>query len=164
MKQSSKPPQMAEVEESIDAMEAAVIAELVKSGVSFADAKAQVLGGQKAPAVEDEVDIEPPVIPQKSNDFSDAQIHLFDKLKELESMDGGEHEISSVVPTHIMIWVIRRTLQEAYKRNDPNFVVENFILLLLKEQRAIDPTKAGQVTAASSGPKQLFNPGTGKWG
>lgn len=141
-------------------MEAAVIAELVKSGVPFADAKAQVLGGA-TPAQPVEEDIEPPVVPQKSKDFSDEQVQLFNMLDELD--ETIEYEITATIPAYLMDWVIRKTLQEAYVRNNPNFVVEDFLTLMLKEQRAIDPSKGGTVKAVSSGPKDSFNPGTGGW-
>ena len=144
-------------------MEAAVIAELVKSGVSYADAKAQVLGGAAAsPQPAEEEEPEPPVIPQRSKDFSNEQVALFEMLENIE--DQESFEINLTVPAYLMDWTIRKTLQEAYTRNNPNFLVEDFLILMLKEQRAIDPTKGGKVRSSASGPKDLYNPATGKWG
>lgn len=143
-------------------MEAAVIAQLVQSGVPYAQAKAQVLGNveiEHAPIVEEP---EPPVIPQKSKDFSDAQVNLYEQLQAIDEQD--DYEITFKVPAYIMDWTIRKTLQEAYVRNNPNFLLADFMLLMLKEQRAIDPTKAGKVQAQSSGPKDMYNPTTGSWG
>lgn len=143
----------------IDAMEAAVIAQLVQGGVPYADAKAQVLGGAQSVQVDDEP--EPPVVPQKSQDFSDDQVELYEMLEQLE--EGGEYEITLTLPAYLMDWTIRKTLQEAFVRNNPSFLIPDFLTLMLKEQRAIDPTKGGKVTAGSSGPKDLYNPMTGKW-
>lgn len=142
-------------------MEAAVIAQLVGSGVPYAEAKAQVLGGAQDPQpIEEEP--EPKVIPQKSKDFSDDQIQLFEQLENIEDQDS--YEINITVPSYLMDWVVRKTLQEAYSRNNPNFLVEDFLILMLKEQRAIDPTKGGKIRSASSGPKDMYNPATGHWG
>lgn len=147
----------------VDAMEAAVITQLVKDGVPFAEARAQVLGGDTEKAEpEPEIDIEPPVIPQKSKDFSNEQRKLFDVLENIDDQEAYEIYAESV-PSYLMDWVLRKTLQEAHKRNNPNFLVADFIILLLKEQRAIDPTKGGKVQSSSSGPKDTYNPVTGNW-
>lgn len=155
-------------EQTVDAMEAAVIAELVKAGVPYADARAQVLGGaspqtaRPAPAAMGADDDDEPVIPQKSKDFSDDQVALYEQLQSIE--ESKEYEVSITVPSYLMDWVIRKTLQEAYVRNNPEFLVDDFLILMLKEQRAIDPTKGGKVTGGRSGPKDLYNPMTEKWG
>lgn len=152
-------------DKDVQGMEAAVIAELVRAGVPYADAKKQVLGGKvetpQAVAAPPEDD-EPPVIPQKSKDFSDEQVELYNMLSTIE--DSNEYEVTVKLPAYIADWTIRKTLQEAARRNDPKFVVENFILLMLKEQRAIDPSKGGKVRSASSGPRDSFNPAKGNWG
>jgi hypothetical protein len=149
-------------EEKVDAMEAAVIAELVRSGLSYKDARAQVLGEQNEAAPAKDEDPEPPVIPRKSKDFSDDQIGLYNLLEKIDEKES--YSVTVNLPPYLMEWTIRKTLQEAYTRNNPNFLVEDFLILLLKEQRAIDPTKGGKVTSAASGPKDMYNPHTGKWG
>lgn len=159
-----------EPEENIGAMEAAVIASLVQSGVSYSDAKAQVLGGgaqaTPEPAVEAaEEDIEPPVVPAKSKDFSDEQVKLHNEVLAIHEGDGqGIYSVTlDNIPEYIFDWVARRTIQEAARRNDPEFLVPNFLLWLLKQERAIDPTKGGTVQGGSSGPKDSYNPITERW-
>ncbi len=145
-------------------MEAEVIAALVKSGTPYAEAKAQVQGGGEPVAVaepEPEKDPPPPVAPAKSNEYSSDQTELMRQYQNIEEQD--EYEITFSLPAYIYQWVIRGTLQNAHDRNDPDFVISNFLVMLLKEQRAIDPTKGGTVQSVSSGAKDMFNPTTGKW-
>lgn len=150
------------------AMEAAVIAELVKAGVSFEDAKAQVLG-KKSEEVEEASSVteepEPPVIPQKSRDFSDDQVKLFNEVKEIADGNGmPSYKIELELPQYLFDWAARKTLQEAGSRNDPSFGLEHFLVFMIKQERAIDPTKGGKVQGGSSGPKDAYNPITERWG
>ena len=155
-------------EENIDAMEAAVIASLVQAGVSYADAKVQVLGGQvqaAEPEVLTDPEPEPKVIPQKSKDFSDDQVNLYNEVLAInEGVGQGEYHIELDLAEYLFDWVARRALQEAAKRNDPSFGVEKFIELMIKQERAIDPAKGGKVQGGSSGPRESYNPMTERWG
>ena len=159
---------MPDVEESIDAMEAAVIASLVQSGVPYADAKAQVLGGgsqvqEASPLVDPEP--EPPVIPAKSKDFSDDQVKLYNEVMAINNGEGqGEYDVEINLPEYLFDWAARRALQEAARRNDPSFGIEKFLTWMIKQERAIDPTKGGKVQGGSSGPKDAYNPITERWG
>jgi len=145
-------------------MEAEVIAALIKSGTPYAEAKAQVQGGGEPIAIvetEPEKDKPPPVAPAKSNEYSADQQELMRQWQNIDEYT--EYEVTFSCPAYIYQWVIRSTLQNAHDRNDPDFVIANFMVMLLKEQRAIDPTKGGTVHSVSSGAKDLFNPNTGKW-
>ncbi len=155
--------------ENIDAMEAAVIASLVQSGVPYADAKAQVLNGVTASPVEqaplNDPEPEPPVIPQKSKDFSEQQMKLYNEVHAIDNGEGqGEYEVYIKLPEYLFDWAARRTIQEAGKRNDPSFTLDKFITWMIKQERAIDPTKGGKVTGGSSGPADQYNPTTERWG
>lgn len=151
-------------------MEAAVIASLVQSGVPYAEAKAQVLGGghdQQEPDEDPLVDPEPepPVIPKKSKDFSDEQVKLYNEVHAINEGDGqGEYTVELNLPEYLFDWAARRTIQEAAKRNDPSFTLDKFITWMIKQERAIDPTKGGKVQGGSSGPKDSYNPITERWG
>lgn len=159
-----QPEEVVPVEEiTPDAMDVAVIKELVQAGIPYAEAKAQVMGGaQAAPAVEDEPDRPPPVAPAKSKQYSNEQIKLWEQYQNVDAQDS--YEVTFNIPSYLYSWVVRATLQNAHDRNDPKFVVSNFLIMLLKEQRAIDPTKGGTIQAVSSGPKDTYNPVTGSWG
>lgn len=159
--------QIPQVEENIDAMEAAVIASLVQSGVPYADAKAQVLGGGQAQedAPLEDPEPEPQVVPQKSKDFSDDQVKLYNEVLAINDGEGqGEYDVAINLPEYLFDWAARRALQEAAKRNDPSFGIEKFITWMIKQERAIDPTKGGKVQGGSSGPKDSYNPITERWG
>lgn len=151
----------------IDPFDAAIVAQLMQGGMSKEEAKAQVFGNVPAAQPQNENPLvdpepEPKVIPQKSKDFSDDQVKLYEMLQNID--DANSYDVEVEIPAYLMRWVIRKTLQEAHTRNDPGFLVEDFLILLLKEQRAIDPTKGGEVTGGSSGPKETYNPISGKWG
>lgn len=161
MPQAKNKPQTPKEETSApeaDPMVAAVISSLVAAGTPYAEAVKMVQGGGE-PAKP--VDVEPPVVPQKSNDFSDDQVQLYEKLQNIDEEESYEATVR--MPSRIYDWVIRKTLEEAYIRNNPNFLVPDFLLLMLKEQRSIDPTKGGKVTGGATGPQHLYNPVTGKW-
>lgn len=159
----------APIEENIGAMEAAVIASLVQSGTPYADAKAQVLGGEVAPKVEDapivDPDPEPPVAPKKSRDFSDEQLKLHGEIVAIDQGEGKkEYEVTIMMPQYLFDWAGRMCLQEAAKRNDPSFTLDKFLNWMIKQERAIDPTKGGKISGGSSGPKDSYNPITERWG
>ncbi len=151
-----------------DAMDVAIITSLIAGGMDPAAAKDKVLngGGDTAPIQEQaavpEKDVEPPVIPQKSKDFSDDQVALFEELKNID--ENNIYDVNIQIPAYLYDWIIRKTLQEAHSRNNPRFLVEDFFILQIKEQRMLDPTKGGAVTGGSSGPKDTYNPITEAWG
>lgn len=149
-------------------MEVAVIASLVQNGMSLEDAKAQVLGGQTVaepvPTVDPEP--EPPFIPAKSKDFSDDQLKLFNEVQAIDAGEGqGSYTITiEDIPEYLFDWIARRALQQAAQRNDPSFGVEKFLQFMIKQERAIDPTKGGKVQGGASGPADAYNPNTERWG
>lgn len=163
-----------------DPLEAMVIAELVKNGVPYAQAVAQVRGGgapvPPQPASDktshkpspDEIrrevereDEQDKVQKPKKAEMSSKQYDLVELLKNID--EHSHYPVSFEVPAYLMDWLIRVTLAEAYYRGRPDFGIEQFLVQLLKEQRAIDPTKGGTVKGGSSGPKDLYNPATGQW-
>lgn len=158
-----------ETASAVDPMDAEVIASLVQAGTPYAEAKAQVLGGAQPPKVEDasteDPEPEPPVIPQKSKDFSDEQVKLHNEVMAIHEGDGqGEYDVKIKLPEYLFDWAARRTIIEAARRNDPSFDLEKFLIWMIKQERAIDPTKGGKVTGGSSGPADQYNPSTERWG
>lgn len=149
-----------------DPMEAAVIASLVQSGVPYADARNQVLNGVEAtpsaPLVDPEP--EPVVVPKKSKDFSDEQLKLYNEVEAILAGEGqGTYEVTIELPEYLFDWVARRTIQEAGKRNDPSFIINKFMNWMIKQERAIDPSKGGIVKGGTSGPADSYNPNTERW-
>jgi hypothetical protein len=60
-------------------------------------------------------------------------------------------------------WLLHRTITEGQSRGDANFTPNLAMIMLLKQQKALDPTRGGQRSMGSSGPKESFNPSNGDW-
>lgn len=60
-------------------------------------------------------------------------------------------------------WLLHRTIEEGKIRKDTEYSVQRAFMLLLKQQKALDPTRGGRRAMGGSGPKEGFNPQSGDW-
>lgn len=60
-------------------------------------------------------------------------------------------------------WLLHRTIQEGQARRDTEFSVGRALTLLLKQQKALDPTRGGKRQGGATGLRQNFDPKNGGW-
>ena len=167
---------------------AQAIAELVRGGMSYSEAKAAIDSDTpaSAPAAPAKVDlgpdpgadeeIDPDSIPDPEEDLEVVEIEhepregytMFETLHLIR----GEIEKSRVkkrflipieIDQRLFDWLLYGTIAEAHFRRRPDLTIEDFIEIKIKELKAADPTQGGRRDPSTSGPKDLYNPGTGKW-
>lgn len=169
---------------------AQAIAVLVRGGMPYAEAVASIDRSPAAPPVAAPAKSEPvPAHGQGEDDEDDAPIpvdpgetlevvkipnvapkgdRMIDFLYELRgkierSRDRKDFELTITLPQSLFDWVLYSTIAEAQYRGRENLTIEDFVRIKLKELKATDPTGGGRRNPSASGPKDSYNPQTGKW-
>jgi len=60
-------------------------------------------------------------------------------------------------------WVVYATIAEAQFRGRKELTIQDFFEIKIKELKASDPTGGGRRDPSTSGPREGYNPNTGKW-
>ena len=168
---------------------AAVIAELIRGGMSYADAQAAVGETQPAPApaaatpkvnlgsdpgADEEID--PDSIPDPDEDLETVEIShtppdgykMIEYLYQLREKMGKTRKKKRYVITvdlehRLFDWLVYATIAEATFRGRPDLTIEDFIEIKIKELKAADPTGGGRRDPSTSGPRDNYNPQSGRW-
>lgn len=169
-----------------DTSKAAVIAELVKGGMTYAEAVVAVGGNVEAPGPAPKINV-------GKDPGADEVIDpdsILDPVEELELYEVSHtpregykvieelYEIRKMMETsrkkrrfsfnvqmdqRLFDWLIYATIAEATFRGRPDLTIEDFLTMRLKELKAADPSQGGRRDPSKSGPKESYNPSTGKW-
>lgn len=73
------------------------------------------------------------------------------------------YRVTFDIPASEFDWLLHRTISEGQARKDAEYSVQSALVLLLKQQKALDPTRGGRRGFGSSGPKADYNPAVGGW-
>jgi hypothetical protein len=162
---------------------AQAIAELVRGGMSYAEAKAAL---DRSPAVEARValgkdpgadeEIDPDSIPDPDEDLAvidvlnepPAGVRMIEQLYELRGQmtrarKKNDYRLTITLDHRLFDWVLYATIQEAQFRGRPDMSIEDFIIIKVKELKAQDATAGGRRDPSTSGPKDSYNATTGRW-
>lgn len=165
---------------------AQAIAELVRGGMSYSEAKAAIDNDRPATTQAEKVDlgkdpgadeeIDPDSIPDPGEDLEVVEIShepregytMFETLHlirgEIEkSREKKRFLIPIELDQRLFDWLLYGTIAEAHFRRRPDLTIEDFIEIKIKELKAADPTQGGRRDPSTSGPKDMYNPATGKW-
>lgn len=163
-----------------DTTKAQVIADLIRGGMTYAQAVAAVGGEAQQPSttapayaelVEDAPEpIDPgehlPVIevshaPREGYAVAEELYELREKISRMRK----KHLFTFTVTLdeRTMDWVLHASLQEAAMRGRADLTLSDYIAIRLKELKAADPTHGGRRNPSKSGPKDQYNPATGNW-
>ena len=168
---------------------AQVVAALVEQGHSYDEAVAMLRGGAAAPApskkaldeqtkklvegddsdlppvedVEDKYDIVD-VSLEKRPEFRTFLDDLWTQREALEDVPKKtRYRVTFEIGAPEWDWLLHRTIQEGQARKDVDYSPQKALTLLLKQQKALDPTRGGKRAFGGSGPREGFNPATGDW-
>lgn len=167
---------------------AKAIAQLVRGGMSYSEAKAAVENDKpstasnegakinigKDPGADEEID--PDSIPDPDEELDVMEIehepregyNMFETLHLLrdeieKSRKKHTFRMTIELDQRLFDWILYATISEAHFRRRPDLTIEDFIEIKIKELKAEDPTHGGRRDPSTSGPKDLYNPQTGKW-
>lgn len=173
--------------------EHAIVTQLVLAGLSYAQAVAKLKGsGDVLPASSTQIsdeerkrilklaegdDSDLPPIPDVEDkaevltvDFSQRAgfkcllDDLWTRREEMKSITKKtQFAVTFQISQPELDWLFHRTITEGQSRGDANFTPNLAMIMLLKQQKALDPTRGGQRAMGSSGPKESFNPSQGDW-
>lgn len=172
--------------------QAQVVASLVAAGYSYDDAVAMLNGTGGAPAAPakgkkeidaatrklidgDDSDLPPVEDVEERFDVVEVDMapregfktlidDLWTRREEMEDVPKKTlYRVTFDIPAPEFDWLLHRTIQEGQSRKDVGFTVQRALILLLKQQKALDPTRGGRRAGGSSGPKNSFDPKTGGW-
>ncbi len=163
------------------------IAELVRGGMSYSEAKAAIDNDRPAAAPvavkinvgkdpgADEV-IDEDSIPDPGEDLEVVDVEhtprdgytMFETLNLMYSELGKSRKkrrfrVSVDLDQRLFDWLLYATIQEANFRKRENLTIEDYIEIKIKELKAADPTAGGRRDPSTSGPRDNFNGNTGKW-
>lgn len=168
---------------------AKAIAELVRGGMSYSEAKDAIDNDRPAatqgkasepvnlgrdPGADEEID--PDSIPDPKEDLEIVDIdnvppkgfkmieylyELRDRIKNARTK--RRYAVNVVMDQRIFEWLLYATIAEAQFRGRAELSVEDFLNIKIKELKATDPTDGGRRNASSSGLKDSYNPATGRW-
>jgi len=171
--------------------DAAVIAELVRGGMPYAEAKAAVEGEaptaptpqrsarrvpDAAPAAssgddEPEPEItdpgenletfEVPRVPREGYTMAEELYELREKIS--RSRKKALYKFEVTVDSRLMDWLIHATIAEAAFRGRAELSLSDFSAIRFKELKAADPSHGGRRTPSKSGPRDQYNPTQGNW-
>lgn len=172
--------------------QAAVIAELMASGLSYARAVAMVEGKDEGPpASADAALSQTPQANEPSPDDVIAQIvdpgedlEVYEVPNDLEDQDAEtmyellhqiresieksgtrrKFQVTVTFDQRVFDWVLYAAIVEAYDRRRPELSVADYMVIKIKEQMAADPTNGGRRSGGGSGLKDMWNPQKGSWG
>lgn len=167
---------------------ATAIAELVRGGMSYSEAKAAIDNDRPAapvttpkkvnvgkdPGADEEID--PDTIPNPEEELELVEISnappegykMIEHLYELRNQLGKARvkkrfRINVELEQRLFDWLVYATITEATFRGRPELTIEDFINIKVKELKAADPTGGGRRDPSTSGPRDMYNPNTGKW-
>lgn len=170
---------------------AQAIAQLVRGGMPYSEAKAAIendrpisaAGVKSAPAKinlgkdpgADEV-INEEDFPDPGEDLEIVDVehkpregyNMFETLNLMYSEIGKSRKkrrfrLTTVLEQRLFDWLLYATIQEANFRKREDLTIEDYIEIKIKELKAADPTAGGRRDPSTSGPRDNYNPGTGKW-
>lgn len=158
---------------------AAVIANLIKSGMSYDDAVAAV-GQTSKPKIPDNYGadevIDPDSIPDPKEELETVVVshevqkgpNMIDDLYDLRSQlskarDRKIFQVTINLDQRIFDWLVYATIVEAQMRGRPELTIEGFLNIKLKELKAADPSAGGRRDPRSSGPRDQYNPQNNTW-
>lgn len=170
-----------------DPGQAAVIAQLVAGGMSYAQAVAAMAGNGETTAAPlpkvkigkdpgaDEV-IDPDTIPDPIEELELFEVShtpregykVIEELYEIRKMMETSRKkrrfsVNVQFDQRLFDWLVYATIAEATFRGRPDLTIEDFLTMRLKELKAADPSQGGRRDPSKSGPKESYNPATGKW-
>lgn len=101
---------------------------------------------------------------EKREGFRTLVDDLWTRREELEDVPKKtRYSVTFELEATELDWLLHRTIQEAQARKDAEYGVQRAMTLLLKQQKALDPTRGGRRSFGGSGPKEQYNPTTGDW-
>ena len=167
---------------------AQAIAELVRGGMSYSEAKAAIDNDRPAapvaalpkvdlgkdPGADEEIDPDSIPDPEEKLEVVDVPneppegYKMIEYLYELRDQMGKSrvkkrHRISVTLEHRLFDWLVYGTIVEAQFRGRPDLTIEDFIEIKIKELKAADPTSGGRRDPSTSGPRDNYNPQTGRW-
>lgn len=164
---------------------AVAIAELVRGGMSYSEAKAAIDNDRPAAAPEkvdlgkdpgaDEVIDPDSILDEGENletvEYTDAPPEgdrMIDYLYELRNQLGRarvkkNYRVTFTLDHRLFDWMVYSTIGEAQYRGRADLTIEDFLKIKIKELKAADPTGGGRRDPRSSGPRELYNPQSGGW-
>lgn len=165
---------------------AQAIAELVRGGMSYSEAKAAIDNDRPATTPAPKIDlgkdpgadevINEEDIPDPGEDLEvvDVEHAPLDGYNMLETLNLMYSEIGKSrkkrrfrigieLEQRLFDWLLYATIQEAHFRRRADLTIEDFIEIKIKELKAADPTAGGRRDPSTSGPRQNYNPASGKW-
>lgn len=74
-----------------------------------------------------------------------------------------QYRVAVVFDQRLFDWLLYATIQEAHFRRRPDLTIEEFLEIKVKELKAADPTAGGRRDPSSSGPRDNYNPASGRW-
>lgn len=170
-----------------------VVSALVAQGFSFDEAVASLSGGSRTNAADatstskedlarikklaegDDSDLPPVEDVEEKFDVVDVDLgkregfktlidDLWTRREELQDVPKKTlYRVTFDIPAPEFDWLLHRTISEGQARRDADYGVQSALVLLLKQQKALDPTRGGRRNFGGSGPKDAYNPQAGGW-
>jgi hypothetical protein len=100
----------------------------------------------------------------KRDGFKTLIDDLWSRRQDLEDVAKKTlYRVTFDIPASEFDWLLHRTISEGQARKDTEYSVQSALVLLLKQQKALDPTRGGRRGFGASGPKADYNPAVGGW-